>query len=417
MKQIVVHCEEGLTRVALLENGKLEEYYEEGQKDHHVAGNIYMGKVVNVLPGMQAAFVDIGLKKNAFLYIDDILPAHLEKQPKVKPPITDLVKEGQTIMVQVVKEPVGTKGARITTHYAIPGRWGVYMPYADYIGVSRKIVSEAERERLKGLAAKLLSPEEGFIVRTVAEGESEEALSDDLQLLRKIWKSIEKEKESSSEVPRRMYSEMGLIPRLARDLMRNDVDELIVNHKEAMREITALLAALSSSYADKVKLYTGKKPLYRELGIEAQLEKAFNRKVWLDNGAYLIVDRTEALTVFDVNTGKYTGSVDLAQTVFEVNMAAAEEIARLLRIRDIGGMIIIDFIDMDIEEHKQKVLDNLETHVRRDRTKTVVVGWTKLGLVELTRKKIRENRENYGIQDCPACQGTGKYRLDESVQK
>ncbi|WP_248927395.1 Rne/Rng family ribonuclease [Paenibacillus hamazuiensis] len=410
MKLIAVHCEEGSTRVALMEDGKLQEYYEEGQKDHHIAGNIYIGKVVNVLPGMQAAFVDIGLKKNAFLYIDDVLPAHLEKQPKVKPPISDLVSEGQELMVQVIKEPVGTKGARITTHYAIPGRWGVYMPYADYIGISRKIDSEAERERLKGLTAKLLKPGEGFIVRTMAEGESEEAIAEDLRLLRSVWRTIEKERTSATGTPRRIYSEMRLIPRLVRDLVNHEVDELVIDHPQARLEIESMLKSVSPEYANKVRAHKGQTPLFRELGIEDQLEKAFHRKVWLDNGAYVIVDRTEALTVFDVNTGKYTGSVDLGQTVFEVNMAAAEEISRLLRLRDIGGLIIIDFIDMDHETQRQAVVQSLEAHARRDRTKTVIVGWTKLGLVELTRKKVRESREQLGLVDCPICQGSGKVR-------
>lgn len=411
MKQIAVHCEEGFTRVALLEDGKLEEYYEEGQKHHHVAGSIYMGKVANVLPGMQAAFVDIGLQKNAFLYIDDLLPAHLEKQPKTKPPITDLVKEGDIITVQVVKEPVGTKGARITTHFSIPGRFGVYMPDAGYIGVSRKIGSESERERLKNITEKLLQPEEGFIVRTVAEGESEQSLADDLQLLRRVWDSIRLEQAASIHAPRRLYSEPGLIHRLVRDLMKHDVDELVVSQQAILNDVVLLLRSLLPSFSRNIREYLGRQPLFLELGIDEQIYKAFSRKVWLDNGAYLVVDKTEALTVFDVNTGKYTGAIGLEQTVYEVNMAAAKEIARLLRLRDIGGLIVIDFIDMDTAEHRQQVVDMLEEQVKRDRTKTVIFGWTRLGLVELTRKKVRENRELQGLQDCQACGGSGKIRV------
>ncbi|MCZ8513355.1 Rne/Rng family ribonuclease [Paenibacillus filicis] len=405
MKRIGVRSSEQYTEVAVQENGKLVEYYKGKRDQGQLAGNVYIGRVMRVLQGMQSAFVDIGLEKNAFLYIDDLLPAHLEKQPKEKPSIHDLVKVGQTLMVQVVKEPVGDKGARITTHYSIPGRFGVYMPYADYVGVSRKIESAAERERLKRTAERHLEAGEGFIVRTAALGESEEGIAADLDELRIRWRRIEASGEAEGAVPRKIYSDLEMLPRLIRDLFRDDVEELVVDSEEVYEEITALISPLSAVLSKRVRKAAS--TFWADQALERQLELGLKRKIWLDNGSYLIVDRTEALTVFDVNTGKYTGSIDLERTVFDTNIEAAREIARLLRLRDIGGLIIIDFIDMETEASRQQVLDELIRETRKDRTKTVVVGWTKLGLVEMTRKKVRESKETTVLEACPSCGGSG----------
>lgn len=406
MKRIWVRSGEQHTEVAVQENGKLVEYYKGRRDQGQLAGNVYIGRVVRVLQGMQSAFVDVGLEKNVFLYIDDLLPAHLEKQPKQKPSIHDLVKVGQRIMVQVVKEPVGDKGARVTTHYSIPGRFGVYMPYADYVGVSRKIESAADRERLKKTAERHLQPGEGFIVRTAALGESEEAIAADLEELRGRWKQLEAASAAEGPVPRKIYSDLEMLPRLIRDLFRDDVEELVVGSESVYREILSLVTPVSSTLAARVKRASSPS-FWADQEIERQLELGLKRKIWLDNGSYLIVDRTEALTVFDVNTGRYTGSIDLERTVFDTNIEAAREIARLLRLRDIGGLIIIDFIDMETEASRQQVLDELVRETRKDRTKTVVVGWTKLGLVELTRKKVRESKEATVLEACPACGGSG----------
>ncbi|WP_426448665.1 Rne/Rng family ribonuclease [Paenibacillus sp. S-38] len=407
MKRILVKTGDEHTEVAVLEDGRLMEYYKGRRDEGQLAGNIYIGRVTRVLQGMQAAFVDVGLERNVFLYIDDLLPAHLEKQPKEKPPLHDLVRTGQEIMVQVAKEPVGTKGARVTTHYAIPGRFGVFMPKADYVGVSRKIENASDRDRLKRMAERHLLAGEGFIVRTAALGESEEALAADLQELRLRWQRLEQAARQPGAVPRQIYSDLQMLPRLMRDLFKGDVDELVVNTEELLLEIRGLVSAPGAlELAERVRLRRDIDPM-ADYGASRQLEMSLKRKVWLENGGYLIIDQTEALTVFDVNTGKYTGTVDLERTVFDTNREAAREIARLLRLRDIGGLIIIDFIDMETEENRAQVLGELDREVRRDRTKTVVAGWTKLGLVEMTRKKVRDSMEASAPQYCQVCGGSG----------
>lgn len=407
MKRIVVHYEQGTSQVALLEDERLAEFYLEQPEEAQRAGNIYKGRVMNVLPGMQAAFVDIGLKKNAFLYIDDLLPVHLEKKPQVKPPVSQLVREGQDIVVQVKKEPLGTKGARVTTHFTIPGRLVVLLPDADYVAISRKIESEAERSRLKEIAEAIRLPEEGLIVRTVAEGESAEALERDLQLLRDNWSRMQR-RAAQAAAPSLLYRDLGMVPRLIRDLFADTVEELVVDDEGLAEEVRALLRDMAPGLDGRVKLHSGEVHVFQPYGIAEQLDKAFRRKVWLPNGGYLIVDPTEALTVIDVNTGKYTGTVDLEQTVFETNLEAAVEIARLLRLRDIGGMIVIDFIDMEQEEHRRQVMEMLERCIRQDRTKTLAVGWTKLGLLEMTRKKVRPSLLERFSETCPNCLGVGR---------
>ncbi|MCZ8519082.1 MULTISPECIES: Rne/Rng family ribonuclease [Paenibacillus] len=407
MKRILVKSDEEHTEVAVLENGKLVEYYKGGRNQGQLAGNIYIGRVVRVLQGMQSAFVDVGLERNAFLYIDDLLPAHLDKQPKEKPSIHELVRQGQEIMVQVVKEPVGTKGARVTTHYALPGRFGVYMPKADYVGVSRKIESSSDRDRLKRMAEKHLQEGEGFIVRTAALGEGEEALAADLDDLRSRWSRLAEAGAGKGPVPRQIYSDLQMLPRLMRDLFKSDVEELVVNSEELQHVIRGLVASPGAQgLAERIRLRQDLDPM-ADYGASRQLEMSLRRKVWLDNGAYLIIDPAEALTVIDVNTGRYTGSVDLERTVFDTNLEAARDIARLLRLRDIGGLIIIDFIDMESEENRARVLAELEREVRKDRTKTVVAGWTRLGLVEMTRKKVRDSMEATAPLCCQACGGRG----------
>ncbi|SDD23731.1 ribonuclease G [Paenibacillus sp. UNCCL117] len=407
MKRILVKCDQEHTEVAVVEFGKLTEYYKGHRDQGQLAGNIYIGRVVRVLQGMQAAFVDIGLARNGFLYIDDVLPANLDKQPKEKPPIHELVHVGQQIMVQVAKEPVGSKGARVTTHYSLPGRFGVYMPNADYVGVSRKIELTSDREKLKRMAERQLEPGEGFIVRTAALGETEEALAADLQELRGRWRLLGASAAREGAVPRQVHSDVDMLPRLIRDVFREDVQEVLVSSRDVRDLVLSVLSVPGTqSLAGRVSVHGGR-DVMEDFGIARQLELALRRKVWLDNGGYLIVDRTEALTVFDVNTGKYTGSVDLEQTVFDTNMEAAREIARLLRLRDIGGLIVIDFIDMETPQRRQQVQDELNQEIRKDRTKTVVVGWTKLGLVEMTRKKVRDSKETTALEPCPVCGGTG----------
>lgn len=407
MKRIVLQSGTEMTRMALLENDKVVEFDMERPLERQQAGSLYAGRVVNVLPGMQAAFVDIGMEKNAFLYIDDLLPAHLNKQPAVKPSIAELVRPGQTLVVQVDKEPSGTKGARVTTHYSLPGRWLVYMPHADYVAVSRKIETDGERKRLKSLAEEMRRGEEGVILRTVSAGQPAEALLHDLSLLRERWASI-LACAKEAKVPALLYRDADLLERTFRDLIRDDVDDIVVDSAAAEEKLRGLLLPAAPGAAKRIRVYGGEAAPFDAFGVTEQLERAFRRKVWLPSGGYLIVDQTEALTVVDVNTGKYTGSVALEETVLHTNLEAADELARLLRLRNIGGIVVVDFIDMEQERNKLAVLARITEAVRPDRIKTNIVGWTKLGLLELTRRKSRDNWSELFVQTCPHCHGRGR---------
>lgn len=407
MKQLFIHCAQNVTQSALLEDGKLTEFSVERTEGTSLIGNLYKGRVVNVLPGMQAAFVDIGLAKNAFLYVDDVLHPHLERQPKEKPAITELLKPGDELLVQIMKEPLGGKGARVTTHFSIPGRWLVYMPNADYIGISKKIELELERARLRSLAEAMRSEGEGVILRTNAEGENRESLEEDLNLLRSAWRNIvDRCKDASA--PSELHRDSGLVERMVRDVITPDTEQLIIDDELSLHEAKAYLRQTAPALEGKVQLYDDPKPLFDKFGIKEQLDKAFQSRIWLPSGGYLVWEQTEALTVIDVNTGKYTGSIDLEETVFLTNKEAADEVARLLRLRDVGGIIIIDFIDMEIEDHRHQIVQQLEQRIKRDRTKCQVVGWTRLGLMEMTRKKARENAMNYFYETCASCKGKGK---------
>ncbi|MBQ4900561.1 Rne/Rng family ribonuclease [Paenibacillus sp. Marseille-P2973] len=389
MKQLIVHCGPDSTQMALLEEGKLVEYAAERSQKRGLVGSFFKGKVMNVIPGMQAAFVDIGQKKNAFLYIDDLLHPHLEKQPKQKPPISDLLKPGQELILQVVKEAIGNKGARVTTHYSLPGRWLVYMPSAGYVAVSKKIGQEEERSRLREIGEELRTPEEGLILRTVAEYAEKEAVAEDLAQLREQWGTILLKGEQAS-APAALHHDLSMVQRLMRDVYSPATDELIMDCPEQAGEATAFLAAMLQGKQPNVRIYKADIPLFDYYGIKQQLDKDFQRKVWLPGGGYLVWDTTEALTVIDVNTGKFTGGDNLEDTVFRTNVEAAREIARLVRLRDTGGIIIVDFIDMSSEHHRTAVCDTLEASLNGDRTQHHILGWTKLGLLEMTRKRMRE---------------------------
>lgn len=406
MKQLFVHCTRNLTQLALLEDGRLAEISVERSEGDSLVGNLYKGRVVNVLPGMQAAFVDIGLSKNAFLYVDDALHPHLEKQPKDKPSISELLSPGDELIVQIMKEPLGGKGARVTTHFSLPGRWLVYMPHADYVGISKKIEHETERNRLRALAEEIRQPGEGIILRTNAEGMSREALLSDLDGLRRSWEEALQRGESA-KAPAELHRDLGLVQRMVRDIVTPDTEELIFDDERRMEEARTYLNRAVPELEGRLRLHRDAAPLFEKFGIKEQLDRAFQSQVRLASGGYLVLDQTEALTVIDVNTGKYTGSVDLEETVFRTNLEAAEEIARLLRLRDIGGIIIVDFIDMEREEHRLEVEQLLEATMKRDRTKCQVVGWTRLGLLEITRKKARESVSSFFLETCPTCKGRG----------
>jgi ribonuclease G len=403
------------TRVALLEDQKIVEYLIERPIEKRVIGNIYKGKVENVLPGMQAAFVDIGIGKNAFLYVDDIYPGKGIRKEVAEslPPVNELLRQGEEILVQVNKEPVGTKGARVTTNITIPGRYLVYLPYGGYVGVSRRIEEEYERERLKEIGEGLIKDQEGLIIRTVCEGISENDLIQDMEYLREQWLEVfdGARNITSGEL---IFQEMDMIPKVVRDLMTGDIEECIIDDriqfqrlKQEMRHYPEL--------NERLVLYTGVQNIFDYYQISTELDRVLRRKVWLKSGGYIIFDQTEALSSIDVNTGKFTGHQNLEETVLRTNLEAAKEIARQLRLRDIGGIIIIDFIDMVLSENQEAVLRELEDALKHDRTKSNVVGLTSLGLVEMTRKKMRQNLLEVVSKRCSHCEGKGYTLSEETV--
>ncbi|BCV24561.1 Rne/Rng family ribonuclease [Gelria sp. Kuro-4] len=420
-KEIVVHAAAEETWVAVLEDQVLVELYVEQETGRRLVGNIYKGRVENVLPGMQAAFVNIGLERNAFLYVADAVPQRQPNGGEEEEPvpvaglsIQDVLREGQEVVVQVTKEPIGGKGARVTTHLTLPGRNLVLMPKVDYVGVSRRIEDEKERERLRA-AARHLKPEGmGLIVRTVAEGMAEEDLVQDLDFLRRLWHQVEGRIKKSS-APAVVYRDLDLIYRIVRDLFTADVDRFVVDSREVYERALELLELMSPELKDRVTYFDPRNDILQVYGLEADLEKAFRRKVWLKCGGYIVIDQTEALTAIDVNTGKYVGSTSLAETVLKTNLEAAQEIARQLRLRNIGGIIVIDFIDMEDPEAQARVLAALEEHLKRDKVKAHVLGLTKLGLVEMTRKKMRQALDSVFLKPCPYCEGRGKIPSEETV--
>ncbi len=409
-KKIIVNCDNRATRVALLEKGKLVEIDIERPLQQRVVGNLYKGTVANVLPGMQAAFVDIGLEKNAFLYVDDIFTdLDDESSPPVRNSIEKILKIGEELMVQVIKEPYGSKGARVTGQITIPGRYLVLVPGDDYIGVSRRIESQAERERLRREVEKLKPAELGLIVRTVAEGVEKEVMEQDLQFLVQLWNRISTRFEQKP-APAILYQDLSLTCRIARDLFVEEFSSFLIDNEYEYDKVREIVEYISPHLLAKVKYYREKEPIFERYGVEVELEKALARQVWLKSGGYLVFDEAEALTVVDVNTGRYIGQRNLSETILKTNLEAAEEIARQVRLRDIGGIIIIDFIDMSIEDHRRKVLDKLNASIRNDSTKTYVLGLTNLGLVEMTRKKVRQDLSEYLQQPCPYCSGSGRVR-------
>ncbi|GAB7386545.1 Rne/Rng family ribonuclease [Bacillaceae bacterium] len=420
MKRMIVNSVTRETRVAILEDGELVDLFIERSPEHQLVGNIYKGRVANVLPGMQAAFVDIGMDRNAFLLLDDCDPRGSGTEDGdggtgfAGQEIRECVREGEEILVQVSKEPFGSKGARVTQRLSLPGRFLVYMPQGNYVGISRRIADEGERARLKGIADRLRVPGEGIIVRTAAEGCGEKELARDLSFLRKLWERCKKE-SASLKAPAVVYRDLEFVQRAVRDFFAEDLDELWVDDRSAYRKIRRFLQEMMPQWSDRVKMYEDRRPIFEAFGIESEIEKLLRRKVWLKSGGYLVIDHTEALTVIDVNTGKYTGKANLEETALKTNLEAAKEIARQLRLRDIGGIIVIDFIDMVRESNREKVLRCLEAELAKDRTKTHVLGLTRLGLLEMTRKKVRQNLAESLMKLCPCCEGRGKVLSEDTV--
>lgn len=410
MKEIVLQGQGQTMRAAVLEDGELIEVHEEEGLVSRLVGNIYRGRVINVLPGMQAAFVDIGLEKNAFLYVGDAVPFQYDEDEKLPPPtelrVEQVLKPRQELLVQVIKEPVGTKGARITTNLTIPGRYAVLMPNTEYVGVSRKITNEVERLRLREIAREACPTGKGIIVRTLAKGIDPKELADDLKELVALWNRLEK-KIPHVSIPGRVHQDVDLFSRAIRDWVDQEVEVITVNQPEVAEGMRNALRELGHPATNHVRLIY-KEDIFSDYGIDEKINHALRPKVWLKSGGYLVIQQTEALTVIDVNTGKYVGEKSLKDTIAHINQEAAREIARQLRLRNLGGIIIIDFIDMTSDEDKEQLLDVLEKAVARDKLKCQVMGLTQLGLVEMTRKKVGQTLEvRYG-QPCPHCERSGR---------
>jgi ribonuclease G len=415
-KEIIANIDVAETRVAVMEDGVLTNLFIE--RSEPVAGNIYKARVNNVLPGMEAAFVDIGLERNAFLHVADIRAQPLEGEEVVewvdRGAIGERLRPGQEILVQVTKEPMGTKGARVTTYIALPAHYLVLMPTVNYVGVSRRIASEGERKRLRQIADRIRPEGMGVIVRTAAEGVDEKTLADDVAFLRQMWHRV-LERARAARAPALVYQDLRLIRRIVRDLFTEEVDRFVVDSAEEFGRIGDLLGSFAPELRERLVLHRDEEPIFERYGVEREIDRALRRRVWLKSGGYLVIDRAEALTVIDVNTGKYVGKTDLASTILRTNLEAVGEIVRQITLRDIGGIILVDFIDMEQEEHRRRVMDALEAAVQRDRAKLHVIDLTGLGLVEITRKRVHQDLEEIMRIPCPYCEGRGRVLAPETM--
>ena len=416
MKELIAEISKFETKVGLLEDGKLTEFFVEREENKRLLGNIYIGKVANILPGMESAFIDIGLEKNAFLYVDDLREfetKYLNGEVNEKP-IEELLNVGDKVVVQILKGPRGTKGARVTTHFTIPGKYLILMPNNDYIAISKKISEEVERERLNEILADIKPEGVGVIIRTASKGKAKENFEKEIEYLIKKWHSVE-EKIANSQKGIVIYREDNIMERIFRDLYSMDIDYLVVNSEKKYWEMIDYIAAFSSKENKmKVKLYS-EGNIFDEYGITKELETALNKKVWLKCGGYLIIEKTEALISIDVNTGKNVGSMNLEETVFQTNIEAAKEIPRQLRLRNLGGIIIIDFIDMKLEKYKKELVETLEENLKRDRIRNNVVHFTELGLIEMTRKRVGKELSSYFLEECTHCKGFGYVKSKEVI--
>jgi len=438
-KRIVVNAGLIETRVAVQDGNLLTELYVEREGRRSIVGNVYKGVVTNVLPGMQAAFVDIGLSKDAFLYAGDYTAyrgedeggldpegeedaadvdvGDAEPEPRLHPgapPIEELLSRGQEVLVQVSKESLGTKGARVTSFVSIPGRCIVCMPQARHVGVSRRIHDEQERERLRGIVKSLRPPAGGFIVRTVAEGKGEEELASDIQFLGRLWTQIQA-RFDHAPAPSLLHEEMDLTFRVVRDLFSPQVDEFLVDDPDAYDKCVRFASSFVPQLAARVKRWDRDAPIFEATGIEKEIEKALRRRVWLKSGGYIVIDHTEALVAIDVNTGKYVGKRDFEETVLKINLEAVGEVVRQIRLRDLGGIIIIDFIDMERPDHREQVFKALLRVLADDKARTNVLEISELGLVEMTRKRVRQSLPSLFCAPCPACKGSGVIKSDATL--
>ena len=415
-KEILINITPQETRVAILENGMLNELYIERSRSRGLVGNVYKGKVVRVLPGMEAAFVDAGLERAAFLHVSDVAPKSGDSPNGNGNTrhIGQVLHDGQELLVQVIKDPMGTKGARLTTNITVPSRYLVYMPNTDTIGVSARIEDEDERERLRNL---LLEHEEtendaGYIVRTAAEAVSSEAITADVRYLNRVWQEITATKVKAGQI---VHRDLPLYLRVLRDMVDENLEEIKVDSRETFNSMQQFANNYVPEVAGMIQHYPGERPIFDLHNVEDEIQKGLEKKVHLKSGGYLIIDQTEAMTTIDVNTGAYVGSRNLEETIFKTNLEAAQGIARQLRLRNLGGIIILDFIDMREEEHKRQVMRALEKALEKDHARTQVCEVSALGLVEMTRKRTRESLEHILCGECPTCEGRGTIKTAETV--
>lgn len=418
--ELLINVTPSETRVAYIDGGILQEIHVDRQSKRGIVGNIYKGRVSRVLPGMQAAFVDIGLDKAAFLHALDIMlhtecVADSEKKQFNVRDIGELVRQGQDLMVQVVKDPLGTKGARLTTDITLPSRYLVFMPGSAHVGVSQRIDSEEERDRLKNIVTEYCDELGGFIIRTAAEGVSEKELAQDAAFLRRLWSKVsERGKRDGSK--HQLYGELALAQRVLRDFATvEEIDRIRIDSRLTYELLLQFTQEFIPDLGSKVEHYVGKQPIFDLYDVENEIQRALERKVELKSGGYLIIDQTEAMTTVDINTGAFVGQRNLDETIFNINIEATQAIARQLRLRNLGGIIIIDFIDMVSDEHRRRVLHSLEQALSKDRIKTSISGFSPLGLVEMTRKRTRESIEHVLCNSCPSCQGRGTVKSVETV--
>ena len=413
-EEILVNVTPQETRVTVMRQGVVQELHVERSSSRGLVGNIYLGRVARVLPGMQSAFIDIGLDRAAFLHVADIW-GHRHGGEDAKP-IEKLLAEGQNILVQVIKDPIGTKGARLSTQVSMAGRFLVYLPQESHIGISQRIEDEAERTQLREKLQQVLPLDEtgGFIIRTMAEAASVPELASDIDYLRRIWRRIHGESTQSS-APAPLYQDLNLSLRVVRDFVCEETARVLVDSRETHQKMLGFAEAYTRRFSDRIEHYAGERPLFDLHGVEEEIERALGRRVDLKSGGYLIIDQTEALTTVDVNTGGYVGGRNFDDTIFKTNLEAAQVIARQLRLRNLGGIIIIDFIDMDSEEHRASVLSEFRRALARDRTRMTVNGFTALGLVEMTRKRTRESLAHVLCEPCPTCQGRGEVKTAQTI--
>jgi ribonuclease G len=436
--EILINVKPNETRVAYVESGTLTDLKLERKTSPTLVGTVHRGTVIRVLPGMQAAFVDIGLDRAAFLYVGDIREdvdsdaypfseidrdeplstnddeGHThERLASNKTPIQDLLKEGQSILVQVAKDPLGTKGARLTTHVSLPGRFVVYLPTIRHLGISRRIESEEERERLKNLVQKI-NPQGGVIVRTAGEGAADDQLKADIEYLDRLGKEIFKNYEKK-KTPGMIHAELDVELRALRDMMSEDVTAVWVDDEDVHKKVSKFVSQLMPKYKQNIIYYDQQKPLFDMYDIDMEISRSMDRKIWLKSGGYIVIDEAEALVVIDVNTGRFVGKKDLEDTILKTNLEAVREIAHQLRIRNCGGIIIVDFIDMEKETHREKVVDAIKEETSNDRARTHVIAMSQLGLVEMTRKRIRPSLIKTLAEPCEYCEGKGYIKKKSTV--